>query len=54
MANAPSKDLKYKILFVGDSCVGKTSFINKYCDGVFTNSFIATVGIDLKVKRLER
>ncbi len=47
-------DVKYKVLFIGDSCVGKTSFISRYCDGQFTNTFIATVGIDLKIKRIER
>lgn len=48
------EQIKFKILFVGDSCVGKTSFISRYCEDVFNLTFIATVGIDLKIKWLER
>ena len=33
-----------KILVIGNSGVGKTSIINKFCRSVFTDNHIATVG----------
>lgn len=36
----------YKIVFVGDQAVGKTSLIKRYCDDNFKMSHIGTVGID--------
>lgn len=34
----------YKVLIIGDSNVGKTSLLNRYCDGSFQNALISTVG----------
>ena len=44
-------DLHYKLLFLGESDVGKTSLLLRYTDGVFENS-LPTVGIDVKYKYL--
>ena len=44
-------DLNYKLLFLGESNVGKTSLLLRYTDGVFENS-LPTVGIDVKYKYL--
>lgn len=44
----------YKILIIGDSNVGKTSLLNRYCDDSFPSStLIATVGIDYKTKLID-
>ena len=47
-------DYMYKILIVGNSGVGKTAFLMRYCDDTFSPSFVATVGIDFKVKTMYR
>jgi len=44
-------DLHYKLLFLGESSVGKTSLLLRYIDDLFENS-IPTVGIDVKYKYL--
>ncbi|XP_054433923.1 EF-hand calcium-binding domain-containing protein 4B isoform X2 [Pteronotus mesoamericanus] len=43
-------DQLFKIVFVGNSSVGKTSFIRRFCDDQFSSSMTATVGIDYRVK----
>lgn len=45
-------DYLLKFLALGDSGVGKTSFLYQYTDGVFNCRFISTVGIDFREKRL--
>ncbi|XP_022912046.1 ras-related protein Rab-27A [Onthophagus taurus] len=45
-------DYLIKFLALGDSGVGKTSFLYQYTDGVFNARFISTVGIDFKEKRM--
>jgi Ras-related protein Rab-1A len=46
-------DLLTKIVIVGDSSVGKTALINRYCDGVFETENMTTIGFDLKFKTLQ-
>lgn len=43
-------DYMFKILIIGNSSVGKTSFLFRYADDSFTSAFVSTVGIDFKVK----
>lgn len=47
-------DYLIKLLTLGDSGVGKTSFLFQYTDGVFTGNFISTVGIDFREKKVVR
>ncbi|XP_037308541.2 EF-hand calcium-binding domain-containing protein 4A isoform X1 [Pungitius pungitius] len=42
----------FKVVFLGTSGVGKSSFIQQYCTGLFNNKMSATVGIDFKMKTL--
>ena len=44
-------DLHYKLLFLGDSSVGKTSLLIRYTEDKFDNS-LPTLGIDVKYKYL--
>jgi len=53
--NAPLPDVKLQLIIIGDSGVGKTSFMDRFIEGnekEFHNSFNPTVGIDFKVKHV--
>ena len=38
--------VKCSILLIGDSCVGKTSIISRYANGIFKEEYISTVGFE--------
>ncbi|CAJ1056583.1 EF-hand calcium-binding domain-containing protein 4A [Xyrichtys novacula] len=42
----------FKLVFLGNSGVGKTSFIQQYCSGHFQSEMRSTVGIDFQMKTL--
>ena len=48
-----SKYEEMKIILLGNSSVGKTSFIVKYIDNKFSFDYTATLGIDYKLKKLK-
>ncbi|TNN83667.1 Ras-related protein Rab-3D [Liparis tanakae] len=47
-------DYMFKLLIIGNSSVGKTSFLFRFADASFTSAFVSTVGIDFKVKTVYR
>jgi Ras-related protein Rab-27A len=51
-SNAIDYDYLIKFLALGDSGVGKTSFLYQFTDNEFSNKFTSTVGIDFREKRL--
>ncbi|KAM3868008.1 ras-related protein Rab-27B-like [Diretmus argenteus] len=46
-------DYLIKLLALGDSGVGKTTFLYRYTDNKFNRKFTTTVGIDFREKRVE-
>jgi Ras-related protein Rab-1A len=42
----------FKVVLVGDSGVGKSSLLNRYFDGDFSDYFNTTIGIDFKSKEI--
>lgn len=46
-------DLLLKVIIVGDSGVGKTNLLTYFCEGVFKESYVATIGVDFKIKMLQ-
>ena len=47
-----NNEINLKILILGDSSVGKTSLLLKYADGYFPTIYVATIGIDYKIKTI--
>ena len=45
-------DLLFKLMFVGDTNVGKTAIILRYSDNTFRPSLTPTLGIDFRVKTI--
>jgi len=46
-------DEKLKILIIGDSTVGKTSILTRFCKNEFSWNYLATIGIDFFSKDIE-
>ncbi|KAI4460029.1 P-loop containing nucleoside triphosphate hydrolase [Holotrichia oblita] len=40
----------YKVLVLGDSNVGKTCIVHRFCDERYYDTYISTIGIDFKQK----
>ena len=55
MSKEPNKEeyITFKILLLGDSEVGKTSIILRFCEDKFEESSITTIGLDTKTKFLK-
>ena len=45
-------EINLKILILGDSSVGKTSLLLKYADGYFPTIYVATIGVEYKIKKI--
>lgn len=46
-------DVLQKVLIVGDTAVGKTCLLLRFCSNEFRTSFLSTIGIDFRVKVFE-
>jgi len=47
-------DFLFKVVFVGDSGVGKSALTCRYADDLFYESYISTLGIDFRIKTVRR
>ena len=45
---------KFKVVFLGDSSVGKTSLINRFLHDSFDGVYRATIGLDFMTKKVQR
>lgn len=43
-----------KLLLLGDGAVGKTSLVRRYVDNMFSDDYIATIGVNVKKKTLKK
>ena len=46
-------DHLFKLLIIGESGVGKTCLLLKFCQDSFTNVHLTTIGIDFKLKNID-
>ena len=51
--STPEYDNLLKILLIGDSGVGKSSLLVRFCDDAFSGKQLSTIGVDFKVKYVE-
>jgi Ras-related protein Rab-8A len=42
-----------KLIIIGDSSVGKTNILLRFCDNEFKPSHVATIGVDFKIKTIQ-
>ena len=47
-----NEDCVYKVLLLGDSTVGKTCFLLRYCDKTFQDAHLSTIGLDYRLKSM--
>lgn len=45
-------DYMFKVIVIGDSGVGKTNLILRFGDQNFNNNYVATIGVDFKIKTI--
>ena len=52
-ASRAQYDFLIKLLLIGDSGVGKSCLLLRYCEDSFTTSYITTIGIDFKIRTVD-
>uniref|UniRef100_A0A7S1LKL5 Ras-related protein Rab-1 n=1 Tax=Alexandrium catenella TaxID=2925 RepID=A0A7S1LKL5_ALECA len=53
-ASSIAYDHLVKLLLLGDSAVGKSSLLMRFCESKFESNFVLTIGVDFKWKQVER
>ncbi|KAJ7333856.1 Ras- protein Rab-35 [Desmophyllum pertusum] len=49
---AKDYDHLFKLLIIGDSGVGKSSLLLRFADNMFSGSYITTIGVDFKIRKI--
>eukprot|EP01139_Manchomonas_bermudensis_P009495 Amastigsp_a339264_6132.p2 type:complete len:208 gc:universal Amastigsp_a339264_6132:765-142(-) len=49
-----SHDYLLKVLVIGESGVGKSNLLLRFADDTYTESYISTIGVDFKIRTIER
>ena len=50
----PGYDYLFKVILIGDAACGKSSLLMKYCDNIFPENYECTIGVDFKMKTIQR
>ncbi|OMJ93914.1 hypothetical protein SteCoe_2963 [Stentor coeruleus] len=51
--HSKNEEFLVKVLLIGDYCTGKSSILLRYSDDMFSESYIATIGVDFRIKIIE-
>ena len=46
-------DYMIKLIIIGDSGVGKTNILTRFCEDIFKDTHVATIGVDFNVKTIQ-
>ncbi|XP_054710748.1 ras-related protein Rab-23-like [Uloborus diversus] len=46
-------EIAIKVVVVGNGAVGKSSMIQRYCKGIFTNAYKKTIGVDFLERQID-
>ena len=46
-------DYMIKLIIIGDSGVGKTNILTRFCENIFKDTHVATIGVDFNVKTID-
>ena len=52
-SNVNPETPKYKLIFLGDQSVGKSSILNRFLNDTFTEDYQATIGLDFQSKNIQ-
>ena len=50
--NSDSAQHLLKLIIIGDSGVGKTNVLVRFCSNEFKQNYVATIGVDFKIKTI--
>lgn len=53
MASIDDYDALVKVVVIGDKSVGKSSLVLRFCDDTFPTQYIATIGVDFRIRTLD-
>ena len=46
-------DYMFKMVLIGDTCVGKSCVLTRFADDNFSENHVTTIGVDFRFKSLE-
>lgn len=46
-------DYLFKLVLIGDTCVGKSSLLVRFADDCFSENYITTIGVDFRFRTLQ-
>ena len=52
MSKGKDYDYIFKIVLIGDTCVGKSCILVRFSDDVFVENYVTTIGVDFRFKTM--
>ena len=45
-------DYIFKLVLIGDTCVGKSCILVRFSDDIFDDNYVTTIGVDFRFKTM--